>query len=89
MDRQIIRDALRDLRAERRLVQREILELEARLGHVSDHDLERYHLGMVPDGPELDALEEHLFVCGACVDRAEATAGYVDVMRGAIARLRP
>jgi hypothetical protein len=29
--------------------------------HATDHDLERYYLGMVPDdGPEEQALEEHL-----------------------------
>ena len=27
--------------------------------HLSDTDLERYHLGMIPDGPELAALEEN------------------------------
>jgi len=27
--------------------------------HISDHDLERYHLGMVKDEAELAALEEH------------------------------
>jgi hypothetical protein len=49
--------------------------------HVSDTDLERYYLGMIPDGPELAALEEHLLKCGECVDRAEETAHYVDMIR--------
>ena len=52
-------------------------------GHISDHDLERYHLGMVKDEAELAALEEHLLWCGACVDRAEAAAQYVDAVRAA------
>ena len=52
-------------------------------GHIDDHDLERYHLGMVKDEIELAALEEHLLWCGACVDRAEASAGYVDAVRAA------
>ena len=52
-------------------------------GHICDHDLERYHLGMVKDEAELTALEEHLIWCGACVDRAEASAGYVDAVRAA------
>ena len=52
-------------------------------GHVCDHDLERYHLGMVKDGAELAALEEHLLSCGACVGRAEASARYVDAVRAA------
>jgi hypothetical protein len=29
------------------------------MNHISDHDLERYHLGMVTDEDELTALEEH------------------------------
>jgi hypothetical protein len=49
--------------------------------HVSDTDLERYYLGMIPDGPELAALEEHLLICGECVDRAEEAAHYVDMIR--------
>ena len=51
--------------------------------HIDDHDLERYHLGMVKDEAELAALEEHLLSCGACVDRAEAAAQYVDAVRAA------
>ena len=52
-------------------------------GHISDHDLERYHLGMVKDEAELAALEEHLLWCGGCVDRVEAAAQYVDTVRAA------
>jgi hypothetical protein len=54
------------------------------MGHISDLDLERYHLGMVKDEAELDVLEGHLLVCPACITRAEAAADYVDVMRGGI-----
>ena len=39
-------------------------------GHLSDTALERYGLGMIHEGPELDALEEHLLICRECVDRA-------------------
>jgi hypothetical protein len=31
-------------------------------GHICDHDLERYHLGMVKDEAELAALEEPAMV---------------------------
>jgi hypothetical protein len=48
-----------------------------------DHDLERYYLGMVKDEAELGALEEHLLWCSACVERAAATADYVDAVRAA------
>src|ERR1035437_1725856 len=69
------------LRARRELVARVLAKVLAKLGHIGDHDLERYHLGMVKDEAELAALEEHLLWCGACVDRAEATARYVDAVR--------
>ena len=53
--------------------------------HFSDHDLERYYLGMVPgDSPEEQAIEEHLLWCRECVARAEAGDRYVDVIRAAI-----
>jgi hypothetical protein len=51
--------------------------------HLDDHDLERYHLGMVIDEAELAAMEEHLLWCGVYVDRAKATARYVDAVRAA------
>jgi len=52
--------------------------------HISDHDLERYYLGMVTMEEELARLEEHLLCCPACVERAEETDGYVDLIRRAI-----
>jgi hypothetical protein len=52
--------------------------------HISDHDLERYHLGMVEEESELAALEEHLLGCPSCAERAEESAAYVDLMRAAI-----
>jgi len=51
--------------------------------HISDHDLERYHLGMI-NGAELDALETHIIGCPACADRAAEVADYVDAMRAGI-----
>jgi hypothetical protein len=53
--------------------------------HISDDDLERHYMGMIPEGPELAALEEHLLVCGECVERAEAAQAYVEAMRAALA----
>lgn len=52
--------------------------------HISDHDLERYHLGMVTDEAELATLEEHLLVCLPCIEQAELAAEYVDLLRAAI-----
>ena len=54
------------------------------MAHISDHDLERYHLGMVADEAELAPLEEHLLVCRTCIERAELAAEYVDLMRVAV-----
>lgn len=52
--------------------------------HISDHDLERYHLGMVIDEAELAPIEEHLLACPTCAQRAEQAAEYVDTLRAAI-----
>jgi hypothetical protein len=52
--------------------------------HLSDTDLERYYLGMIHDGPELAALEEHLLICGECVDRAEETQDYIDAIQAGV-----
>jgi hypothetical protein len=54
--------------------------------HPSDTDLERYCLGMIQEGPELDALEEHLLICGECVDRALASDNYIDRIRAALVK---
>jgi hypothetical protein len=54
--------------------------------HPSDSDLERYCLGMIQEGPELDALEEHLLICGECVDRAQASDAYIDTIRDALVK---
>jgi len=51
--------------------------------HVTDHDLERYYLGMVTDETELSALEEHILACGSCAERAADAQDYVDAMRAA------
>jgi hypothetical protein len=52
--------------------------------HISDHDLEGYHLGMVTDEEDLAALEEHLLGCPECAVQAEESAQYVDTIRAAI-----
>src|ERR1017187_10156482 len=53
--------------------------------HISDHDLERYYLGMAPNGsPEEEAIEEHLLWCRECLARAAVSERYVDAIRAAI-----
>lgn len=52
--------------------------------HISDHDLERYSLGMVTREEERAPLEEHILWCQSCVKRAEETQDYVDLIRRAI-----
>jgi hypothetical protein len=54
------------------------------MNHIPDHDLERYHLGMIVDEAELAPFEEHLLGCPECAERAEQAADYVDTMRAAI-----
>ena len=49
--------------------------------HIADHDLERYHLGMIVGEIELAPLEEHLLACSDCAERAQATADYIDLIR--------
>jgi hypothetical protein len=84
MNTKLLAETIRDLRAKRQRVVQVIDKVHARLhGHIDDHNLERYHLGMVKDEAELAALEEHLLCCSACVDRAEAAAHYVDAVRAA------
>ena len=57
------------------------------MNHISDHDLERYHLGMVGGEAELALLEEHLLACAECAQRAEESAAYVDAIRAAMVKL--
>ena len=52
--------------------------------HISEHDLERYHLGLVIDESELASLEEHLLICSGCVDRAEESDHTIDMIRQAL-----
>ena len=49
--------------------------------HISEHDLERFVLGMVKDEAELELLEQHLLVCAECIDRADETFHYVGTMK--------
>ncbi len=56
--------------------------------HLSDDDLERYAMGAVKDEGELAALEEHLLVCGWCIERAEQSDRYIETMRAALRRLQ-
>ena len=52
--------------------------------HLSDHDLERYHLGMIHEEAELAPFEEHLLACGDCATRAAQVADYADAIRAAV-----
>lgn len=49
--------------------------------HLSNHDLERYYLGMVVAQSELAPLEEHILACASCAKRAEEIQDYVDAVR--------
>jgi hypothetical protein len=84
MNRELILQTLRELRARRREVQEKLARAEAQAGHITDHDLERYHVGMVTEEPEVARIEEHYLGCPECAERAEQIADYVDAMRAAI-----
>jgi hypothetical protein len=85
MDRKLLLQTLRELRAYRRAVQDKLTMAESlAAGHVTDYDFERYHLGMVADEAELARIEEHYLGCPECAERAEQAADYVDTMRAAI-----
>jgi len=82
--KQVARKMICELHAKKEQVERSLAKVYAKLpGHIDDHDLDRYHLGMVTDEAELAPLEEHLLCCPVCVDRAQATASYVDAIRAA------
>jgi len=51
--------------------------------HLSDHDLERYYLGMITEELELAPVEEHILACAWCASRAEEIQDYVDAVRSA------
>jgi hypothetical protein len=55
--------------------------------HVTDHDLERYCLGLVKDETELPDLEENIVARGSCADWAAEVQDYVDSMRVAALKL--
>jgi hypothetical protein len=61
-----------------------VLRHYTNVDHISDHDLERYHLGHVVDEAELALLEEHYLGCPQCAERAEQIADYVDTIRASI-----
>ena len=52
--------------------------------HLSDHDLERYHLGVIRQEAELAPVEEHLLACSGCATRAAEAVEYVDAVRAGI-----
>ncbi len=53
--------------------------------HISDDDIEAYHMGVEPDA-QLMEIEEHLLWCHDCLDRMEAAGRYVDTVRRAAIR---
>ena len=55
-------------------------------GHISEHQLERFILGLVRDDAELERVEGHLLVCAECIDRADEAQDYIQTMRGALRR---
>jgi hypothetical protein len=53
--------------------------------HISDEELEVYHLNTLPE-PRLANVEEHLLWCQDCLDRLLATERYIEAVRKAAVR---
>jgi hypothetical protein len=53
--------------------------------HVSEDELEEYCMGRIPQS-RLFNIDRHLFWCGKCVDRLDATERYIKAMRKAAMR---
>jgi hypothetical protein len=53
-------------------------------GHLTDNDLERYHLGMVKCEAALARIEAHYLGCPRCAERTREAADYVDALRAGI-----
>jgi hypothetical protein len=87
MDMNLINRTLCDLRDRKKHLERLLVVLSDTPGHLHSEDLEQYHLGILQDEQDLAMLEEHLLACPLCVDRAEATASYVDLMRAALIQM--
>jgi hypothetical protein len=71
------------MRSIQRQYSQPISTAQSYIEHISDHDLERYYLGMVTEERELAGLEGHLLGCPPCVEQTEETKDYVDAMRAA------
>jgi hypothetical protein len=54
------------------------------MNHIDEHDLERYHLGMVTTETEMAEIEEHILGCPVCAERAGEAADFVDMIRTVI-----
>jgi hypothetical protein len=63
MYRDVIGHTLWQLRAKRSRVQARIASVNAKIGHIDDHDRERYYLGTVTGPTELQRIEQHLLWC--------------------------
>ena len=53
--------------------------------HATEDHLESYVMGRLP-GIELEALEEHLFVCEGCQSRLDETENYVIAMKSVLSQ---
>jgi hypothetical protein len=48
--------------------------------HISDEELEKFYLGLVPGQDELDRIEIHIRICSLCSLKADWTQDYVRTM---------
>jgi hypothetical protein len=55
--------------------------------HPTEDALELYSLNRIPNGSELDTIEEHLLICRKCQDQLESADKYNTAMRQALLKL--
>lgn len=58
------------------------------VSHVPEDVLERFAMRQ-RIGPDCAAMEEHILICPVCQIRLDALMGYIQVLRAALAALRP
>ena len=52
--------------------------------HLTDDELERHVMGKIPEGAELERIEEHLLWCQGCIDRSVNIEEYVKTMKAGL-----
>lgn len=49
--------------------------------HIEEDELERYCMGQIAAEADMDRIDDHVFACEFCGERAMAVLGFVDAMQ--------